>query len=49
MQSMNVDDLDKLKKRLNALRPLPERTVNSLHEQLVLEWTYNSNAIEGNI
>jgi Fic family protein len=39
---------DQLKKRLDALRPLPRHTVKSLHEQLVLEWTYNSNAIEGN-
>ena len=39
---------DQLKKRLDALRPLPPHTVASLHEQLVLEWTYNSNAIEGN-
>jgi len=38
---------DQLKKRLDALRPLPPHTVASLHEQLVLEWTYNSNAIEG--
>ncbi|HED14209.1 MAG TPA: Fic family protein [Gammaproteobacteria bacterium] len=39
---------DQLKKQLDALRPLPRHTVKSLHEQLVLEWTYNSNAIEGN-
>jgi len=39
---------DQLKRRLDALRPLPRHTVKSLHEQLVLEWTYNSNAIEGN-
>jgi len=39
---------DQLKKRLDALRPLPLHMVASLHEQLVLEWTYNSNAIEGN-
>ncbi len=40
--------IDKLQKELNNLRPLPKNTVKSLHEQLVLEWTYNSNAIEGN-
>ena len=40
--------IDKLQKKLNSLRPLPKNTVKSLHEQLVLEWTYNSNAIEGN-
>jgi len=41
-------EVELLKAKLDALRPLPEHTVKSLHEQLVLEWTYNSNAIEGN-
>ncbi len=40
--------IDALQKKLNSFRPLPKNTVKSLHEQLVLEWTYNSNAIEGN-
>ncbi|WP_448217091.1 Fic family protein [Endozoicomonas sp. 2B-B] len=31
-----------------ALRPLPKNSVQSLHEAMVLEWTYHSNAIEGN-
>jgi len=39
---------DQLKARLDALRPLPPHTVKSLHEQMIVEWTYNSNAIEGN-
>jgi len=43
-----LKELDKLKLELDALRPLPAYTVKSLHEQLVLNWTYNSNAIEGN-
>ena len=30
------------------MRPLPVHTVGTLHEQQVLEWTYHSNAIEGN-
>ncbi|WDE97546.1 Fic family protein [Lentisphaera profundi] len=42
------EDVDQLKAKLDALRPLPVNTVKSLHEQMVLEWTYNSNAIEGN-
>lgn len=33
---------------LDARRPLPEAAVNRLEEQLAIEWTYNSNAIEGN-
>lgn len=40
--------LDRLKAELDALRPLPVHTLRSLHEQLIVEWTYNSNAIEGN-
>jgi Fic family protein len=34
--------------RLQAARPLPPAAVRKLDEQLALEWTYNSNAIEGN-
>ena len=41
-------EIDRLKTRLDSLRPLPEHTVRTLHEQQVLEWTYHSNAIEGN-
>lgn len=33
---------------LNAKRPLPINTLKSLRENAILEWTYNSNAIEGN-
>lgn len=40
--------LDKLKQKLDSFRPLPPEIVNNLHEDLVLRWTYNSNAIEGN-
>ncbi|GKV64081.1 MULTISPECIES: Fic family protein [unclassified Sporosarcina] len=40
--------IDEKKRRLDAARPLPEYTVQSLREKLFLEWTYNSNAIEGN-
>ncbi|MCD2452001.1 MAG: Fic family protein [Methylicorpusculum sp.] len=41
-------EIDRLKSLLDSLRPLPEHTVRTLHEQQVLEWTYHSNAIEGN-
>ncbi|MDZ4720740.1 MAG: hypothetical protein SH847_19975 [Roseiflexaceae bacterium] len=40
--------LDAQKARLDAFRPLPPALVRNLHEDLVLRWTYNSNAIEGN-
>ena len=36
------------KARLDAMRPLPAHTLASLREALALEWTYHSNAIEGN-
>lgn len=39
--------LDK-KRRLDGLRPLPAALVAKLREQLTVEYTYNSNAIEGN-
>lgn len=40
--------IDTRKAQLDALRPLPPATVASLHDKQALEWTYNSNAIEGN-
>ncbi len=46
MPDFNI--LDKLKQRLDSYRPLPPEIVANLHEDLVLRWTYNSNAIEGN-
>jgi len=36
------------KKELDAMRPLPSDVVRSLREQMQVEYTYNSNAIEGN-
>lgn len=42
------DGLDQLKARLEAYRPLDAHIVRNLHENLVLQWTYHSNAIEGN-
>lgn len=36
------------KKRLEGLRPLPPTLVARLKEQMAIEYTYNSNAIEGN-
>lgn len=40
--------LEKNKRQLDALRPLPVQAVKKLREQFELEMTYNSNAIEGN-
>ncbi len=36
------------KKRLDSLRPLPSTLVKKLKEQLCIDYTYNTNAIEGN-
>lgn len=40
--------IDSLKEYIDQYRPFPEGLANSLHEKLIVEWTYNSNAIEGN-
>jgi len=45
---MNFNKLDLLKQELDSFRPLPSEIVSNLHEDLVLCWTYHSNAIEGN-
>jgi len=45
---MNFNNLTRLKQKLDEYRPLPPEIVTNLHEDLVLRWTYNSNAIEGN-
>mgnify|MGYP000854753836 CR=1 FL=1 len=42
------DDIDKKLEKLNNKRPLSKETVKSLQETINLEWTYNSNGIEGN-
>lgn len=36
------------KAQLDALRPLPAAAVQNIKNSLTLEWTYNSNSIEGN-
>lgn len=37
-----------LKKELDSRRPLTEAELNRLNEEFMIEYTYNSNAIEGN-
>ena len=41
-------EVDMKLEKLNSKRPLPEATLKSLEESNILDWTYNSNAIEGN-
>jgi Fic family protein len=43
-----LEDIAGKKVQLDAARPLPAGTLASLREKLALEWTYHSNAIEGN-
>ncbi len=40
--------LERLKGQLDEHRPLPDAVLARLRENLVLDWTYHSNAIEGN-
>src|SRR5690606_8139675 len=46
--SVSFPAIDQKKQRLDAARPLPQHTLRSLREHTLVEWTYNSNAIEGN-
>ena len=43
-----IKRIDHAKGLIDKHRPLSKSIVNRLHEQMVVEWTYNSNAIEGN-
>ncbi|HLS42055.1 MAG TPA: Fic family protein [Paenalcaligenes sp.] len=43
-----LNKLDALKTKLDSYRPLDKQVVSNLHQNLVLQWTYHSNAIEGN-
>ena len=40
--------IDSLKESIDKYRPFSKQLADSLHEKLVAEWTYNTNAIEGN-
>lgn len=44
----NFDEIDALKAAIEQHRPFGKRLVDSLHDKMIVEWTYNSNAIEGN-
>jgi Fic family protein len=45
---VHLSRLESKKKELDAHRPLPSFIVEKIKANLALEWTYNSNAIEGN-
>jgi len=40
--------IENKRKKLQELRPLPQAALKRLKSELAIEWTYNSNAIEGN-
>ncbi len=40
--------IDEMKEKIDKHRPFSKQLADSLHEKLIIEWTYNSNAIEGN-
>ena len=42
------DAIDEQKKAIDLRRPLTKNQYNTLRNKLIVEWTYNSNAIEGN-
>ncbi|MCD9025095.1 Fic family protein [Cohnella silvisoli] len=42
------EQIDKKKSLLDQKKPLPVHTLRSIREHLIINWTYHSNAIEGN-
>lgn len=45
---IDLQKLDHLKAKLDSHRPLSQSVLKNLHDDLVIRWTYHSNAIEGN-
>jgi Fic family protein len=45
---MYFKEIDKLKNKLNSYRPLEPELMEVIDKKIKVEWTYNSNAIEGN-
>ena len=43
-----LERIQKKKTELDKLRPIPSYALQSIKESMTLEWTYNSNSIEGN-
>lgn len=44
----HLERIHRKKAELDGLRPLPYIALKNLRESMTLEWTYNSNSIEGN-
>ena len=47
LESRLLARIENKKAQLDALRPLPSIALKRLQEQIMVEWIYNSNAIEG--
>lgn len=47
IESRLLKRLETKKAQLDGLRPLPVAAVNRLRDEILIEWIYNSNAIEG--
>jgi len=48
LQKRLQERIDRKKQALDDLRPLPAAAVQRLQEEMLVEWIYHSNAIEGN-
>lgn len=48
MDTKLLFSIERKKRELDRLRPFPSAIIQKLKEQFLVEWTYNSNAIEGN-
>lgn len=48
MRNEILERIDELKRGLSSLRPLTKGELDKLRENFAVEYTYNSNAIEGN-
>lgn len=46
--SYDFSIIDEMKRKIDKYRPFSKGLADSLREKLIIEWTYNSNAIEGN-
>ncbi|MBM7556549.1 hypothetical protein [Halanaerobacter jeridensis] len=40
------EEIDEKKRKIEEKRDLPDKTVESIKEKLMLDWIYNSNAID---
>jgi len=47
-QTISLEKIEQLKSELDSCRPLTQGELERLNEEFLIEFTYNSNAIEGN-